>query len=77
MWYVVPFPFYHLLIPSKIMRPGGLPDMGVTIPDMFGKSIHSLNLLEDAKFLCIIDQAYFLLMRRRGRHEALVFFPRG
>lgn len=70
MWYVVRSSPNRLLIPSKIMRPAPLDDMGVTIPDIFGTSVHSTNTFDDAKSLHIIDQAEFLLMRRRGEWKA-------
>ena len=66
MWYVVRSSPNCVLIPSKIMRPAPLDDMGVTIPDIFGTSAHSTITLEDAESLHIVDQARFLLMRRQG-----------
>lgn len=52
------------------MRPAPLDDMGVTIPEKFGTSAQSTSTLEDAKSLHIVDQAKFLLMRRRGEWKA-------
>ena len=52
------------------MRPAPLDDMGVTIPDMDGKTAHSIINYEDAESLYIIDQMMFLIMRRRGKYKA-------
>jgi len=60
----------HLMIPSKIMRPAPLDDFGVTIPDFYGKSTHSINLYRDAESFYIIGQNEFLVMRRRGKYGA-------
>ena len=51
----------------KLMRPAPLDDLGITIPDMDGKTTHSINNYEDAEFLYIIDQTTFLIMRHRGK----------
>ena len=66
MWYVVHSSLDRSLIPSKIMRPAPLDDMGVTIPDMCGSSAHSTNIREDTECIHIIDQVEFLFVRRRG-----------
>jgi hypothetical protein len=53
----------------KIMRPAPFEDMGVTIPDIFGKSTYSFDPYEGAEPLYITDQADFLVMRSRGEYE--------
>lgn len=50
------------------MRPVPLDDMGVTIPDIYGRTARSITIYEDAESLYIIGQATFLVMRGRGKH---------
>jgi len=58
------------MIPLKIMRPAPLDDIGITIPDIYGKSAHSINLYRDAESFYLIDEGEFLVIRRRGEYRA-------
>lgn len=52
----------------KIMRPGQAEDVGISIPDLYGKSL--LVTCNSEKLNCsdLLDQAEFLVMRRRGEY---------